>query len=300
MSDPRYPDHELLVAPARTRPELWRLVVGLFVIFVIVLLLNGALRAGLQTLAPDFWRNEFSDPAGQGGTPGSMLVLLGSFGFVTAAVLITLGLVQKRSPLQVLGPLPLALRQFWIVLRALLVLGFVLLVLPPYSMDQQPLTPNLAPGLWAILLPFSLLGVLLQTSAEEILFRGYIQQQLAARYKSRFVWIGVPSVLFAMGHYLPGAAGDNALVIAVWSGLFGVLAADLTARAGTLGPAIALHLANNAAALLLVSLPDSLNGLSLYTVPYSMSDADAIRAWLPVEFGAMIVSWLTARLALRR
>ena len=75
--------------------------------------------------------------------------------------------------------------------------------------------------------------------------------------------------------------------------------ADLTARAGTLGPAIAVHLVNNASALIFVSLPDSLSGLSLYTVPYSMSDTEQLRAWLVVDFALMIVGWLAARVAIR-
>ena len=76
--------------------------------------------------------------------------------------------------------------------------------------------------------------------------------------------------------------------------------ADLTARAGTLGPAIAVHFVNNASPFLLVSLPDDLSGLSLYLGSFSMGDEAMMRAWLPVDFAFMIVSWLTARLAIRR
>ena len=144
-------------------------------------------------------------------------------------------------------------------------------------------------------------GVLLiQAGTEELLFRGYIQQALAARFSSPLVWMVLPSALFALGHYLPAEAGQNALPIALWSGIFGVLMADLTARAGTLGPAIAVHLVNNVSALLIVSLPDTLSGLSLFTVPYSMSDAEALRGWLAIDFATMFVCWLAARLALRR
>ncbi len=106
--------------------------------------------------------------------------------------------------------------------------------------------------------------------------------------------------MFALGHYLPQEAGGNALPIALWSGVFGILMADITARAGTLGPAIALHLFNNMIALLIVSLPDSLSGLSLYLLPYSMADTEHLRAWLAVDFATMFVTWLLARLALRR
>ncbi|MCB1313789.1 MAG: CPBP family intramembrane metalloprotease, partial [Sedimentitalea sp.] len=204
-----------------------------------------------------------------------------------------------RPPLGLIGPLPLAVVQFWRVLRMLLILGAVLLVLPPYDMGAA-LSPNLPPATWALLLPLSLGAVLIQAGTEELLFRGYIQQALAARFSSPLVWMVLPSALFALGHYLPAEAGQNALPIALWSGIFGVLMADLTARAGTLGPAIAVHLVNNVSALLIVSLPDTLSGLSLFTVPYSMSDAEALRGWLAIDFATMFVCWLAARLALRR
>ena len=65
-------------------------------------------------------------------------------------------------------------------------------------------------------------------------------------------------------------------------------------------PAIAIHFVNNLAAILLVSLPDSLNGLALYLVPYDLSEGSGAQAWLMVDFAAVIVMWLTARVVLRR
>jgi len=180
-----------------------------------------------------------------------------------------------------------------------LAIAAVLLLLPPYGMGPE-LIENMQFSAWLMLLPLSLLAVLVQTGSEEILFRGYIQQQLAARFSSPWVWMVFPSMVFALGHYVPAQAGENALLIAAWSGMFGILMADLTARAGSLGPAIAVHMMNNVAAMVVISLPDGLNGLSLYTVPFAMSDTEELRAWMPVDFATMLVSWLAARLAIRR
>lgn len=299
MPDNPYAAHQALVAPARARPELWRLFLGLVVAGIVAFGLNSALQAGLLTFVPDFWMDGFVQADTQGGTPASLLVLLFSFVFVTISVMVASQLVQRRAPWGLIGPLRPAVLQFWRVLRVLVLIGFVVVLLPPYDMGA-PLEPNLALGQWLVLLPFSLLAVLVQTSAEEILFRGYIQQQLAARFASPLIWMVVPSALFAMGHYLPAQAGENALFIALWAGVFGLLMADLTARAGTLGPAIAVHFINNVSALLIVSVPDSLSGLSLFTVPYGLDDADAVQDWLPVDFAMMLVSWLAARLAIRR
>lgn len=291
----RYIAHERLVAPSRARPELWRLLVGLTIVGVVGILLNFLLFGLVAGLGSVEWAQGLLT----GASPVALLVLLASFGFITLGVSIAAKRLQHRTLSSICGPWREGIGQFWSVFKALLIVGIVVAILPPYGMGAT-LTQNLALSTWLLFLPFSLFAVLIQTSAEEVLFRGYIQQSLAARFRSPVIWLGVPSILFAAGHYAPGAAGDNALLVAVWSGMFGLMAADLTARAGTLGPAIALHLFNNMVALLFVSLPDGLSGLALYLLPYDMSDTGALRQWLYVDFAVMIVSWLTARVALRR
>lgn len=298
MADP-YTAHEILVAPARARGTLPRLLAGFALLVLVAYGLNAALQAAMITWFPDFWMRELAGAESQGASAPAMYLLLFSFAFIGIATMVATRIVYRRPALGVIGPLPLAVRQFWRVLRLLLLLGLLVFVLPPYDMGGD-LVPNMAPGLWLALLPLSLLAILVQVGAEELLFRGFLQQGLAARFSSPLVWAVLPSALFAVGHYLPVEAGDNAWIVVAWAGVFGLLMADLTARAGTLGPAIAVHFVNNATSLLLVSVPDSLNGLALYTAPFSMADAEAMRAWLPVDFLAMLVGWLAARLALRR
>lgn len=297
MAQRPYAAHDRLIDPARAHAQLWRLAVGLVLVAAVSFGLNSALGALLIAWDAPFWSDQLA--SGQGSSPLAMFVMLGSFGFVTLGVFVAAHLVQKRRPLGVIGPIPQTLRQFRAVLVVLIGLSAALAILPPYGIGP-PLVENMAPGVWLALLPLSLLVVLVQASAEEILFRGYVQQALAARFSSPLVWMVLPSVLFALGHYLPAQAGENALPIAVWAGLFGILMADLTARAGTLGPAIAVHLVNNVTALVFVSLPDTLSGLALYVVPYDMADTEYLRDWLLVDFALMIVTWLAARLAIRR
>ncbi len=295
---PSYAAHEILVSPARVRPALWRLAVGLVLVALIAFGLNAVFDGLARIAAPEFWHETLRNPAAMGSNPVSLLVLLASFGFVALGVALAARLLQHRAPVGLIGPLPLAVRQFWRVLRLLLLLSAVVMILPPWDYGE-PLVQNMTPGRWVLLLPLSLGAVLVQTATEELLFRGYIQQTLAARFAHPAVWVLLPSVLFAAGHYLPVQAGDNAVLIALWAGLFGVLMADLTARAGTLGPAIAVHFANNITSLLIVSLPDGLSGLALFTLPYEMSDTTILRGWLAVDFMLMLLGWLTARLAIR-
>jgi hypothetical protein len=283
---PDYAAHALHTAAAAPKAELWRTLLGLLAMVGVYLLLAFVYQQAVWELGR--YSPTFLDDLMAGSTPLAMYVLLGSFGLIIAAVFIGVRLIHKRAALSVLGPTILAVPQF-----------FRVMVLPPYGIGAA-LVPNMAIGLWALLLPLSLLAVFIQISAEEILFRGYLQQQLAARFRSPLVWMVLPSVLFALGHYSPEEAGDNAWLIVVWAGLFGILMADLTARAGSIGPAIAVHFMNNVTALLITALPDSLGGLALFHTSFGMDDTEQLRAWLPVDFAMMIVMWLAARLALRR
>jgi membrane protease YdiL (CAAX protease family) len=294
---PGYSAHQSFIASAHGTEQLWRLAFGLVLAAGVYLVCYQLYLGALIALWPDPQALLFDLQTGS--TPGAMLVLLSGFACMIAATGVAVRIAHKRNPMDLLGPGRLAMRQFSAVMMLLLVVGGVVWVLPPWDMGG-PVTPNLGLGVWLLLLPLSLLAVLIQVSAEEILFRGYIQRQLAARFKSPWAWMILPSVLFGQGHYMPEMAGSNAVLIVLWAVVFGVLMADLTARAGTLGPAIAVHFVNNASAFLLVSLPDDLSGLSLYLGSFSMGDEAMMRAWLPVDFAFMIVSWLTARLAIRR
>ncbi len=293
---PEYPAHEFHTVAAKPRSELWRLLLG--VVGIVSLYL--ALALIYQQAIVAIWSDEpgFRYELITGSSPRAMYALLFSFGLITLSVFLVVQTLHGRSPLSVMGPLILAVPQFIRVTAMLAGLGVLLMVLPPYGYGE-PLVPALAPGLWGLLLPFSLVAVFVQISAEEIFFRGYLQQQLGARFRSPLVWMVLPSTLFAIGHYQPSEAGSNAVMIALWAGLFGMLMADLTARAGTIGPALAVHFVNNASAILITSLPDSLGGLALFHTPFGIGDEDTLQAWLPVDFALMLVSWLAARVALR-
>ena len=229
--------------------------------------------------------------------PAQTMGFLLTFVFMIAGTLTASILLQGRGLLSLLGPLPYVIRDSARALAALVLLYGVVTLLPPYGLGD--LQPNLAVPTWLILLPISLILVLIQVSAEELFFRGYLQSQLAARFAHPAVWIVLPSVLFGALHYSPADHGDSAWLIALWATVFGIFAADLTARTGTLGPAIVLHFVNNVSALLFISLDGPLSGLALYTLEADMTDASVLMPLLWVDAAMMGVSWIAVRLALR-
>lgn len=293
-----YALHEVFLAPARGYPQLWRFVAGLVLATFAYFALNQVYFQTIYGLTAS-GSGSFEQDLRTGSTPLAMYVLLFSFAFMIVGVGISARVLHHRGFRTLLGPLRLMWQDFRSVTLMLMGLMVVVFVLPPWDMGGA-YVPNMPLGTWLLLLAPSLFFVLIQVSAEEIVFRGYVQQQLAARFRSPLIWMVMPSALFALGHYLPDTAGENALTIAIWAGTFGILMADLTARSGTLGPAIAVHFWNNVSAILIVSLPDELSGLALYLSPFSMQDTEALQVWLPVDFAMMIVLWLAARVAIRR
>ena len=287
------------VMPARAAPQLWRLVAGLALVAAVTVGLGQAVLALARLLLPDAAAWELIADVETGrGVAGGLLLLLTTGALWVGAVLAA-QMLHHRSGRSLLGPLPLLLPQGARVLRAVVLVFALIAVLPPYDLLAQ-VQPGLPPLQWLLLLPLSLSVLLIQVTAEEVLFRGYLTQQLGARFASPLIWMGLPSALFALGHYAPGVYGANAGWVALWAFAFGLAATDLTARSGTLGPAIALHLANNASAILILAPQGALSGLALFRLPFGPGDEAALGALLPAEFGTLLIGWLAARLALRR
>ncbi len=293
-----YTPHDALARNAATRPEPWRLPIGMMVMLVAGFGLGSFYWTILQGLTLPLGY-DLQAEAESGQSAAGMLALLFSFATMAGGLALALALVHGRRLLDLLGPLDLCWRQFRRVALYLVVLQLVIAILPPWSQDTE-LVRNLDTNAWLALLPFAVIAIGVQIATEEMIFRGYLQQHLAARFARPAVWISVPAILFGLGHYTPGTLGDNAMPVAIWAALFSLAASDLTARAGTLGPALALHMVNNGFAILILSYQGNLSGLSLYTLPHDMSEAESIRAALPVDLLSLLVSWLCARIALRR
>ncbi len=285
------------VAPARARPQLWRLMLGLPVALGIylgfVVLLFVALWLGLGTQDTARWIDRIISAS----TPTATLLLLLTFlgmglGAITAA-----RLMHARAPATLFGPMPRVLRDFAIAgaIAAVILGGGAALWFTRFDA-----APGLGITLWLSFLPLALVGVLIQTGAEELLFRGYLQQQLAARFSNPLAWLVLPSVLFGLVHFDPAGAGGTAWLIVAAAALFGLAAADLTRATGSIGAAWGFHFVNNTIALLILATQGTLPGLALYLTPYGIDDTQLIRGLVLGDMLAMGVTWGAIRLALRR
>ena len=281
------PAFDTFLAPARRRPQIWRLVLGIVVIGAVyvgsVLLLMAVLirldgrdegRAALARLV-------------RGDAPRDTLVLLATFAGLVAGVMIAARLLQKRGPGTLLGRAPVVIRHF--AAAAATVAAVYAVFLLPWSVSFDAV-PNLPFATWAALLPLALAGIALQTLAEEITFRGYLMQQLAARFRQPWIWMGLPTVIFAALHWDPATNGPNTWAVMAPIGLFALAAADLTRRTGSLGAAWGMHFANNCLALLFLATGDTLTGLALWRTPYAAADPSLVWS-LAGDVAALAVTW---------
>jgi hypothetical protein len=293
----RYPRHARLVAPARPSASLWRLAGGIGLFMAAFLALSHAYGWIILPLLPESAWGPDGSGVDSATTPWGVVINLFVFAPLIAALALAMSIVHGRALRQLIGPSGPALAQGRRVFLVIAALHAVIALTPmPESLEIQS---NLAVRIWLAFLPLGLAGLIIQVSAEELIFRGYLQSQLAARFSHPLIWMVLPSALFGMLHYQPVLLGDAAWLVVVWATLFGLAAADLTARSGTLGPAIALHLINNIAAILIIAPHGDFDGLALSTYPFDPESPKLLYIWMPLDLMMLLCSWLAARVALR-
>lgn len=295
----RAPEFAAYVAPARLYPELWRLLLGILLILFCYL---GGTALVLVALYPIITAQ---DPFGYFGwildlatpdKPGQVIALLLTFGGLALGPIVAAGTCHLRPAGTLFGPRGEALRGFGLTLLVLAPV-YAALVAVNWLIDAP--VPNMEPAQWLRFLPLALPLLLLQVSAEELLFRGYLQQQLAARFAARWVWMGLPAIVFASLHYNPEAGSNTWLIIAT-TFAFALIAADLTEQSGSLGAAIGLHFVNNFTSLLLVSVKGTITGLALFITPYDITEASMLSIGLLLDIALLLLIWRLLRFVLCR
>ena len=291
-----YEPYEALIAPARAKASLLRLILGLVITALLYMLLLSLTWQVLLSVMGEAWFELTLQVPGP-SSPSQMFVMLGGFGFLTAAVSFTVWSLHHHSPLLLIGDFARAKAQFFRTMIRLFALGTVVAVI---TSNSSALVQNLPLSQWLGPLPLSLAFLLIQVSAEELVFRGYLQSQLAALGLHRIVWIVVPSAIFGLLHYDPAVMGAAAPWIVLSTTLFGVIAADLTARSGTLGPAIAFHFVWNFYSIIFCGFSDYLGGLALFSYDFSITDEERLISLVPYDAAFLLLAYLTMRIALRR
>jgi membrane protease YdiL (CAAX protease family) len=212
-------------------------------------------------------------PAGQIATEASSagpivgyLIISVSFPFFLLGTVLAVALIHRRNPLTLVAGRRSVdwgrVGTGFGVLFALVVLStFVEFLVYPSSF-------SLGPSL-ATFVPFALLALILtpiQTTAEEVFFRGYLVQG-ASLISFNFLFLAVASGVLSMApHLLANPELDSGfLLVSLYYFGFGAFFAWISLRDGTLELAIGAHAANNLfGAIVLTFEGSALNTPSLF------------------------------------
>lgn len=278
---------------AKPRVEIWRTLLGVAMAVALIFAFGALTRIAAYTslhgvprdLAAVETLNIAERVVGLGSGRLSMLVTLVTFLAVWPALWLTLRVVHKRAGSTLFGPdRGINWRHLRIGLGVSLGVGALawLPMLHAYGLGPFESAPV---ERWLALLVIAIPLVFVQSAAEELFFRGYLLQQIAARTWSILGWSVLPSLLFALAH--PEGAGPWG--ISWYHFVFGLVMAAVTSRTANLGGAIGMHLGNNAVNLLLVSSARHDGGLALFTYGDAVNMQPALYTYIGVMFiGATI------------
>jgi membrane protease YdiL (CAAX protease family) len=260
---------DFYAAPGGARRGFWRVLVGitlivtgwlawtvlLFIGFVLYKISGGSdIDAALAAMS------ELVETA----SPTSIIFQLATFIGIWPTVWLTLKLLHRQPFGTLLSPEG-KMRWGDFGRGLLLAAGFWLItMLIGLALVGTPERTDLPLQVWAMAFAPLALVVFFQASAEELIFRGYILQQLAVRWRSPLIWGFLPAFLFGLAHYASGSKlGIGWHYVAVTL-LFGLAAAALVWRTGSLAAAMGLHTGMNMFSLSGIGLQGIIEGTQLY------------------------------------
>jgi len=257
------------VAPATARPSFWRPFVG------IVLILTGWLGSTIVVMAGFVLYkiagglNVTDALAAMQGlvdspSPGSVIFQLATFFGIWLGAWAAVKLLHRQSFATLISPdARMRWGNFW---GGMLLAGgfWAITMVVGVAAVGLPVRTDLPLTTWLIAFVPLALMIFVQASGEELIFRGYILQQLAARWRSPLIWGFLPAFLFGLAHYASGEKlGIGWYYVAVTL-LFGMTAAALVWRTGSLAAAMGLHTGMNVFALSSVGMEGIVEGTQLF------------------------------------
>lgn len=260
---------------ARPRAQLLRTAIG--IVLVVVAWLAWTMASGLVAIGGGLVNPDALGAAmGQGGASLTYLdavmamgVLLATFWGLWLGVWLVAKLLHKRDLSTVLAHDRRIRLDYFLVGMALaagylaLSLGSIWLSGPPPARSSLPIEH------WLIAFAPLVVLIFFQTAGEELFFRGYLTQQLAARIPHPLVWGLLPSLAFGLAHTANGGGDAQFTVyyVAVAT-LLGLVMTALVWRTGGLAAAMGFHLMNNIGAMLLVGIAGVTPPIALFVMDF--------------------------------
>ncbi len=243
--------------------SVWRYIIGILSILFIWLAIGGIATAVLLIIFSIFQglnladvTQLISDPSHLGYIP-YFLVLNVGFAFFYSGIWLTVRLLHSR-PLRSVVTAANSINWQRIGI-GFMIWASLLLVGTLFEYFIWPETFTLTFNL-QVFIPFALLALLLtpiQTTAEELFFRGYLVQA-GSLISRNWVFLSIFSgILFALPHFSNPEVASNTFVVLLSFFVLGAFLAWISLKDGSIELAIGVHAANNLMAGLIVTFPDS-------------------------------------------
>lgn len=260
---------------ARPRAQLLRTAIGS--VLVVVAWLAWTMAFGLVAIGGGLVNPDALGAAmGQGGASLTYLdavmamgVLLATFWGLWLGVWLVAKLLHKRDLSTVLAH-DRRIRLDYFLLGMALAAGYLALSLGSIWLSGPPPARSSLPiEHWLIAFAPLVVLIFFQTAGEELFFRGYLTQQLAARIPHPLVWGLLPSLAFGLAHTANGGGDAQFTVyyVAVAT-LLGLVMTALVWRTGGLAAAMGFHLMNNIGAMLLVGIAGVTPPIALFVMDF--------------------------------
>ncbi len=273
------------------RTTLPRLIVGTVVIVALWLAITGGVifagALGYMTFGPLLGGNELTFDQSGGiqqflASREGVLATLLTFAGIWAGVWIAMRLIHREPMKNLYGADRRISRPAFLKGLAAVLLTSVITEISLYLLVPEISRGPIGFGAWLLFFIPVLILAYVQTSSEELLFRGYLLRGLAHRFRSPWIWAVLPTLAFTAMHWSPSSPILMNVGVMITIGAFAAVLVVLTTATGNLGAAMGAHLGNNVAGFLFISHQSALGPFALYrsppldAIPWTMTQAIVI------------------------
>lgn len=250
----------------------WRYLLGLVVILFVGLVVGGiatprvAFLLGGQEALAAFSRLDYA----AFGPVGGFVAVTAIFPFFLAGILIAVTLIHQRHPRTlVTAREQISWRRVGHGFVAWFVPFCLIAGLGQYLFYPDTFSFNFDLTTFALFVPIALVFTAIQTTTEELFFRGYIVQGASLVWTNRVFLALVPAAIFALSHLLnpEASAGGWLTVFFNYFLVPGLVWTAVSLIDGTTELAIGAHFANNIGGVLLFDVAgNAVNTPALFTI----------------------------------
>ena len=241
-----------------------KIALGFFIISVFYIL--GSFAIGLACSNTSIC----SFSSGLGRTPLNLFFVLLTFVPIWVGVWITMKFIHRLPMNVLLGSsskldLQLLLKGFFVMLFLGIGIEIILQLIPAvskyiyYESNKVLLLSD-----WVKWLLPVILFIFVQSSAEELVFRGYLLQTIWSKSASYLYAVICPSLIFGLLHFDSQSYGVNAWYYCFNTFVVGCLLCLVTLHTGNIALAFGLHWGGNTVSLIFFGIHGNLDGMALW------------------------------------